>query len=133
MPGEDPWAMIDSTERVLNLAPAALATSHRGLLLEPETILREQRDYLQNLAGEIARLHSSGMSVEAIVRQIFGGEQNVPGREMTWREASAGEFSTRRWVKAFLRRPAGLRRGSLGPFGELEPDHDDAHHDQPSS
>jgi glyoxylase-like metal-dependent hydrolase (beta-lactamase superfamily II) len=105
MPGEDPWAMIDSTERVLTLAPVALATSHRGLLLEPETVLREQRNYLQNLAGEIARLHRSGMTVAGIVRQIFGGEQKLPGIEITWREGSGGEFSTRRWVKAFLRRP----------------------------
>lgn len=102
MPGENPWAMIDSTSRVLELAPAALATSHRGLLLEPETVLREQRDYLEHLGGEIAELHRSGLTVSAIVNRLFGGEQKLPGTEMTWREASGGEFSTRRWVRAFL-------------------------------
>jgi glyoxylase-like metal-dependent hydrolase (beta-lactamase superfamily II) len=103
MPGENPWAMIDSTSRVLELAPAALATSHRGLLLEPETVLREQRDYLEHLAGEIAHLHGTGITVNAIVGKVFGGEQKLPGMEMTWSEASGGEFSSRRWVTAFLR------------------------------
>jgi hypothetical protein len=46
------------------------------------------------------------MTVDSIVRQVFGGEQNLPGSQVTWREESGGEFSTRRWVKAFLRRPA---------------------------
>jgi glyoxylase-like metal-dependent hydrolase (beta-lactamase superfamily II) len=116
MLGEDPWAMIDSTNRVLELAPAALATSHRGLLLEPENLLREQRDYLEHLAGEIARLHESGAGVNAIVRALFGGEPKVPGSETTWRDATQAEFSTRHWVMAFLRPPeANLRtqRGSL--------------------
>jgi glyoxylase-like metal-dependent hydrolase (beta-lactamase superfamily II) len=109
MPGEDPWAMIESTKRVLELAPVALATSHRGLLLEPDAVLREQRDYLLNLAGEIVRLHGSGLTLDAIVRQVFGGEQNLPGSQVTWREASRGEFSTRRWVKAFLRDSGPIR------------------------
>jgi hypothetical protein len=71
-------------------------------LLEPETVLREQRDYLEHLGGEIAELHRSGLTVGAIVNRLFGGEQKLPGTEMTWREASGGEFSTRRWVRAFL-------------------------------
>jgi len=103
MPGEDPWAMIDSTNRVLELAPMALATSHRGLIREPTSVLTEQRDYLEHLAGEIAHQRGSGMSVDAIVHALFGGEPKVPGTEMTWREISGGEFSGRRWVAAFLR------------------------------
>jgi glyoxylase-like metal-dependent hydrolase (beta-lactamase superfamily II) len=103
MPGEDPWAMIDSTNRVLALAPAALATSHRGLLIDPAALLREQRDYLEHLGGEVAQMHRSGLTVGAIVNRLFGGEQKLPGMETTWREASGGGFSSRRWVKAFLR------------------------------
>jgi ribonuclease/clavin/mitogillin len=106
MPDEDPWAMIDSIRRVLKLAPVALATSHRGLLAEPATLLREQLDYLEHLAVEIAQLHRSGLNVDAIVRALFGGEQRLPGMRMTWREASGGEFSSRRWVSAFLKPPA---------------------------
>ena len=103
MPGEDPWAMIDSLRRAVRLGPAALATSHRGLIAEPETALREQLDYLEQLAGRIAHLRSAGLSVDAMVRELFGGEPKPPGVEMTWRELSRGEFSSRRWIKAFLR------------------------------
>jgi glyoxylase-like metal-dependent hydrolase (beta-lactamase superfamily II) len=105
MPGEYPWAMINSTYRVLERAPAALATSHRGLITDPAPVLREQRDYLEHLAGEIAQLHGSGLSVDQIVSAIFGGEPKVPGTETTWRQISGGEFSSRRWVKAFLQPP----------------------------
>lgn len=108
MPGEDPWTMIDSTNRVLELAPIALATSHRGLIRGPTSVLTEQRDYLEHLAGEIGHLRGSGVSVEAIVQALFGGEPKVPGTEMTWREMSGGEFSGRRWVTAFLRPHPGM-------------------------
>ncbi len=111
MPGEDPWAMIDSINRVLELGPIALATSHRGLLVEPVPALREQRDYLEHLATEIAGLHRSGLGAPAIVSALFGGEQMVPGTQTTWREASGGEFSSLRWVKAFLG-PRADQRGS---------------------
>lgn len=106
MPGEDPWAMIDSLRSVLKLAPVALATSHRGLSVEPATLLHEQLDYLQRLAGKIGQLRRSGLNVDAIVHALFGGEQRLPGTQTTWREASGGEFSSRRWVMAFLRPPA---------------------------
>jgi hypothetical protein len=69
-------------------------------------VLREQRDYLEHLAGEIEHLHGAGLSVDAIVCAVFGGEPKVPRTETTWREMSGGEFSSRRWVKAFLRHPA---------------------------
>lgn len=105
--------MIDSLRRVLKLAPAALATSHRGLIVEPATVLHDQLDYLEHLAGEIALLHRSGLSVYAIVNTLFGGEPRLPGTETTWRQASNGEFSSRRWVSAFLRPPnATLTRGT---------------------
>lgn len=103
MPGEDPWAMIDSLRRVIRLGPAALATSHRGLIAEPEAALRDQLDYLEQLAGQIAHLRSLGATIDSMVHELFGGEPKPPGVEMTWREVSHGEFSSRRWIKAFLR------------------------------
>jgi ribonuclease/clavin/mitogillin len=115
MPGEDPWAMIDSLRRVLRLAPAALATSHRGLISEPGPVLREQVDYLEMLAGRIAHLRGLGLSIDAIVRELFGGEPKPPGTGITWQQFSGGEFSSRRWIKAFLRRgAAGVDRGTEG-------------------
>lgn len=103
MPGENPWAMIASLREVLRRGPAALATSHRGLIAQPEPALREQLDYLEQLAGRIAELRGKGTSVEAVARELFGGEPTVPGTDVTWRDLSGGEFSSRRWIRAFLR------------------------------
>ncbi len=112
MPGEDPWAMIDSLRRVLRLGPAALATSHRGLILEPGSVLKDQLDHLEHLAGQAALLRGRGLSIDAIVRELFGGEPTPPGFDMTWQQFSGGEFSSRRWIKAFLRSTAG-RGGNI--------------------
>lgn len=103
MPGEDPWAMMDSLRSVLRLEPVALATSHRGLIAKPGAILREQLAYLEQLAGRIAQLRARGLSIDAIVRELFGGEPTAPGIDLTWQRVSGGEFSSRRWIKAFLR------------------------------
>lgn len=123
MPGEDPWAMMDSLRRVIEMAPVALATSHRGLLVEPAAVLREQLDYLLDLAGEIGRLSGLGLTVAGIVRQLFGGEQAMPGTPSTWRAISGGEFSSRRWVRAFLRptRPPGKSRRPPADEGVAAP------------
>jgi glyoxylase-like metal-dependent hydrolase (beta-lactamase superfamily II) len=104
MPGEDPWAMIASLREVLRLGPAALATSHRGLITDPEPVLREQLEYLEQLADRIQRLHGNGLGVDAIVRELFGGEPTPPGQNKTWRQLSSGEFSGRRWIRTFLQR-----------------------------
>ena len=95
--------MIESLRRVIRLAPEALATSHRGLILEPAPALREQLDYLETLAGRIAHFRGAGLSIDAIVRELFGGEPTPPGTDITWQQLSRGEFSSRRWIKAFLR------------------------------
>jgi endoribonuclease LACTB2 len=103
MPGEDPWAMIDSLRRAVRMEPAALATSHRGLIAQPGPVLREQLDYLEHLASRIAQLRRLGFTIDAIVRELFGGEPKPPGFDVTWQQFSGGEFSSRRWIKAFLR------------------------------
>jgi len=116
MPGEDPWAMIDSLRRVLRLEPAALATSHRGLIAEPGRLLREQLEYLEELAGRIAQLRGRGFGIDAIVRELFGGEPTAPGVDATWQQLSGGEFSSRRWIRAFLRSTATKAAArNLGP------------------
>ena len=90
MPGEDPWAMIASVRRVLELEPAALATSHLGLISDPAAQLRDQLDYLEELAGRIEVLHRSGMSVPRIVQELFGGESKVPGVD-AWLGGTSGK------------------------------------------
>src|SRR5581483_4172977 len=67
MPGEDPYAMMASMRAVLELGPALLATSHRGVLREWRPFLREQLGYLEDLAARIQDLRRRGLSVRAIV------------------------------------------------------------------
>lgn len=102
MPGEDPWAMMRSLRAARDLAPTALATSHRGEITEPAAALDQVLGHLEDLAGRIASLRGRGFPVAVIVRELFGGEPEMPGTGLTWRQASGGEFSAARWVRAFL-------------------------------
>lgn len=102
MPGEDPYQMMRSLRSVRALKPAALATSHRGLILEPEPALQEQIDYLEGLAAQITSLHGRGAPIAQIVREALGGEPLVSGQNVTWRQWTRGRFSAARWVRAFL-------------------------------
>lgn len=104
MPGEDPWASMASIRRTLALHPAALATSHRGLMTDYRPYLEEQLAYLEETAGRIRAARARGLSVGAIVREVFGGEEPAPSGAGTWRDYSGGEFSTARWVRTFLAR-----------------------------
>jgi endoribonuclease LACTB2 len=104
MPGESPHAMIDSIRRVLDLGPAALATSHRGLLTGWRGYLEEQLAYLEDVRGRARELRRQGRSIQEIVVELYGGEARTPdGRE--WRAFTAGEFSTARWVATLIRDP----------------------------
>lgn len=85
-----------------------LAASHRGLIEDPAPVLHEQLDYLEDLATGIAHLRAAGFGVSAIVHELFGGEAVAPGGTATWRDLSSGEFSSARWVRAFLRRDGAL-------------------------
>ena len=106
MPGEDPWASMASMRAVIELEPAALATSHRSLLRDWKPFLQGQLTYLEELAGAILSARSRGRTVKAIVDEVLGGEALVAGGAVTWQEWSGGEFSTARWVSAFLKRGA---------------------------
>lgn len=105
MPGEDPWAMMETLRVVLDLQPAALATSHRSLITDPAPFMRDQLDYMEELASRIQAARLRGLSPRAIVSEIFGGEPLAPGAPVSWRDLSSGEFSAERWVRAFLRGP----------------------------
>jgi glyoxylase-like metal-dependent hydrolase (beta-lactamase superfamily II) len=104
MPGEDPWTSMASMRAVIDLQPAALATSHRSLLRDWQPFLRAQLTYLEELAAAILHARSQGRTVTAIVDEVFGGEASCSVGPGTWREWTGGEFSTARWVSAFLKR-----------------------------
>ena len=96
--------MMATLRALLDLRPAALATSHRSLIANPEPFLRDHLDYLEGMAGRIQGARARGLSPRAIVNEVFGGEPAAPGTEVTWRKLSSGEFSAERWVRAFLHR-----------------------------
>jgi len=102
MSGEDPWASMASIRAILSLGPAALATSHRSLLREWRPYLEEQLGYLEDVAARIIAARDKGLSAAEIVTVVFGGEARLPDRDIAWKEWSGGEFSTARWVRAFL-------------------------------
>jgi glyoxylase-like metal-dependent hydrolase (beta-lactamase superfamily II) len=110
MPGEDPWAAMASMRTVIRLEPAALATSHRSLMRDWRPFLSGQLTYLEDLAAAILHARSQGRTVAAIVEEVLGGEALSATGSGTWKAWTGGEFSTRRWVSAFL-------RGMEGPPG----------------
>jgi glyoxylase-like metal-dependent hydrolase (beta-lactamase superfamily II) len=103
MPGEDPWAAMASMRAVIGLEPAALATSHRSLIRDWRPFLNGQLTYLEDLAAGILHARSQGRTIAAIVEEVLGGEALSATGSSTWKEWTGGEFSTRRWVSAFLR------------------------------
>jgi glyoxylase-like metal-dependent hydrolase (beta-lactamase superfamily II) len=102
MPGEDPWAMMNSLRAALALAPTALATSHRSLIAAPAPVLAAVLGYLEDTAGRILEMRRRGLTGGAIVLELFGAEPLSP-TGVTWREYSGGEFSAARFVRSFLR------------------------------
>jgi glyoxylase-like metal-dependent hydrolase (beta-lactamase superfamily II) len=95
---EDVYAMIDSLRRVLALEPAELFCQHRGRVDHGPARLRQKLEFLTELGDRIQRLHHQGWGDAAIARAL-------PGTDLLWRVWTAGDFSKRHFVRAFLRRP----------------------------
>jgi len=94
---EDVYAMMDSLRRVLALAPDVLFCQHRGRVDHGRELLRQKLEFLVELGGRIHALHERGWSDGAIARSL-------PGSDVLWRAWTAGDFSKRHFVTAFLRR-----------------------------
>jgi len=95
---EDVYAMIDSLRRVLALEPAHLFCQHRGRVDRGPARLRQKLEFLTELGARIHQLHDQGWSDAAIARAL-------PGSDLLWRVWTAGDFSKRHFVRAFLRGP----------------------------
>ena len=104
MRDEDPAAMMASLRHAVEMRPEALATSHRSLIRPAAPALRESLLYLEELAGGVRALRARGLTITAIVRELFGGEPVVAPGGLTWKQMSHGEFSAANWVRSFLRR-----------------------------
>ncbi|HXL52191.1 MAG TPA: MBL fold metallo-hydrolase [Gemmatimonadales bacterium] len=94
---EDVHAMMDSLRRVLALEPQVLFCQHRGRVEQGAARLRDKLEFLVELGGRIHELHGRGWSDAAIAR-------GLPGSDLLWRLWTAGDFSKRNFVRAFLSR-----------------------------
>jgi len=94
---EDVYAMMDSLRRVLALEPQLLFCQHRGRVEQGAARLRDKLDFLVELGERIRELHGRGWSDAAIAR-------GLPGSDLLWRLWTAGDFSKRNFVRAFLSR-----------------------------
>ena len=92
---EDVHALIASLRRVLALEPAALYCQHRGRIENAAAQLRQKLDSLVELGERVSELHSRGLSDDEIARAL-------PGSDLLWRLWTAGDFSKRNFVRAFL-------------------------------
>lgn len=94
---EDVYAMMDSLKRVLELEPEVLFCQHRGRVEHGRELLQQKLSFLVELGGRIHMLHDRGWTDAAIARAL-------PGSDLLWRVWTAGDFSKRHFVSAFLRR-----------------------------
>jgi len=96
---EDPWAMIDSLERIAALEPARMFCAHRGLVTEPAGALLAKAQWIRRMIDTLQARIGAGESDATILRTVLGGE-SVAG----W--ASRGEYSRRNLVRLVRERQA---------------------------
>jgi glyoxylase-like metal-dependent hydrolase (beta-lactamase superfamily II) len=102
---EDIYAMLDSLRRATALEPDSVFCQHRGRVEDGAAMLRRKLDFLVQLGERIHDLHAKGLDEDEIARTL-------PGSDLLWRIWTAGHFSKRHFVSAFLRRGAASRASS---------------------
>lgn len=86
---------IDSIRLVLSHDFGAMYCAHAGYIADGRTVLQQKLDYLENLSGEICRLHSLGLAENEIQARLFTA--NLPIVEI-----SEGEFDSLHIVRSVL-------------------------------
>lgn len=100
---EDPNEQIKSLTHLLTLQFDTLLCSHRGIVLDGYTAMREKLKYLVTLREQVYYYLDKGDSHKQITRRMLG-------REEWTAHISGGEFSKRNFVKAFA---ADRRKGHM--------------------
>ncbi len=96
---EDAYALMDSLRRLLTLDFREIYCQHRGQVTDGRRMVATKLAFLEELAGRVLALHQEGLSEAAIAGKLFSGD-------FFWRFFSAGHFSRRNFVRAFLKRKA---------------------------
>ncbi len=95
-PAENPYEIIASLRRVLELEPTRMFDAHRGLVANPVAAIQAKIDWLTETVGEVERRIADGESDREIVHAALGGEEIAA-------VVSFGEYSRRNFVKAVRR------------------------------
>jgi len=99
-PYENPYELVNSLSRALELQPARMFDAHRGLVVNPSMALRAKRSWLEDAIGAVERELDAGTPEPSIVRSVLEGEEKTAF-------FSQREYSRRN----FIRNVARNRRG----------------------
>jgi len=92
---ENPYAIVDSLTRTMELQPQRMFDAHRGLVQHPMKAIEAKRAWLQDIIGAVERALDSGASEREIVKQVLGGEERTA-------IFSEGEYSRRNFVRTIV-------------------------------
>jgi endoribonuclease LACTB2 len=96
-PMDDQWQILEDLKTVRDLKPRILFPAPGNVLVEPREKLDKVIAHLEILGRQIAELHKTGLTIEAIRQQVFGEEN--PSAQRT-----QNQFSSENMVKSFLGR-----------------------------
>jgi ribonuclease/clavin/mitogillin len=103
---ENPYQIIESLTRAIELEPLRMFDAHRGFVENPVEALRAKCHWLQETVGTIEQRLNMGESESEILASVLGGEERTAF-------FSQGEYSRRNLVRAVARarsRPAAAKR-----------------------
>jgi glyoxylase-like metal-dependent hydrolase (beta-lactamase superfamily II) len=96
--GNDIWQMINSLKLLAALPAKTLFPAAARVRQNPEIVLREKAELLQELGGKILDLHQKGWNENRIIKELLGGPMFIEF-------FTGGHFSRRHLLRSFLRRP----------------------------
>lgn len=94
--GEDPYALLNSLERVIALEPREAFCCHRGRLRNPITALSARAAWLDRAIREVERLVDAEWTDGMIARQVLGSDRLMS-------LLTGGELSRRHFVEGVRR------------------------------
>jgi hypothetical protein len=100
---ENPYEIVESLARAIDLKPKRMFDAHRGPVEMPVGALEAKRSWLQDIVGQIAHRLDAGDSEREIVRAILGGEESTA-------LVSQGEYSRRNLVRSVKKFSAAAAR-----------------------
>jgi endoribonuclease LACTB2 len=97
---ENPYQIIESLTRTIELDPVRMFDAHRGLVENPVEALKAKCHWLQETVATIERRLDAGDSETAILKHVLGGEERTA-------LVSQGEYSRRNLVRSVARYRSG--------------------------